>query len=174
MTQCYAGIDPGISGGIAFFFPSVPDRIAVYDMPVIDGRVNAVALSQLFEQFLPAGVVIEATSARPGQGVTSMFNFGKATGTVIGVAAAHKVPMQSPTPQKWKKHYSLTTDKSHSRRRATERWPSCADQFAKVKDHNKAEAAFLALYAAEVAFLRVESCCAEPGTKKTHARIKAS
>lgn len=173
MTQCYAGIDPGISGGVAFYFPAAPERVAVYDMPVIDGRVNAVALSQLFEQFLPAGVVIEAVSARPGQGVTSMFNFGKATGCAIGVAAAHKVPMQTPTPQKWKKHYSLTTDKSHSRRRAVERWPSCADQFAKVKDHNKAEAAFLALYAAEVAFKQVEPCFVAHETKKTRARIKA-
>lgn len=173
MTQCYAGIDPGISGGVAFYFPAAPDRVAVYDMPVIDGRVNAVALSQLFEQFLPAGVIIEAVSARPGQGVTSMFNFGKATGTAIGVAAAHKIPMQSPTPQKWKKHYALTNDKSHSRRRAVERWPSCADQFCKVKDHNKAEAAFLALYAAEVAFKQVEPCFVEPETKKTRARIKA-
>ena len=173
MSHCYAGIDPGISGGVAFYFPAAPERVAVYDMPTVDGRVNAVALSQLFEQFLPAGVVIEAASARAGQGVTSMFNFGRATGTAVGVAAAHKVPVESPTPQKWKKHYGLTADKCHSRRRAIERWPSCAEQFQKVKDHNKAEAAFLALYAAEVAFRQVEPCFAEPATKKTRGHTKA-
>lgn len=152
MTQCYAGIDPGISGGIAFFFPSVPDRIAVYDMPVIDGRVNAVALSQLFEQFLPAGVCIESVGAMRGQGVSSTFKFGQAFGSAIGVASAHKIPLALPSPQKWKKFYGLTPDKNNSRRRAVERWPSCAEYFAKVRDHNRAEAAFLALYAFDVAF----------------------
>lgn len=157
--NCFAGIDPGISGGIAFFFPSAPERIATYDMPVIDGRVNAVALSQLFEQFLPSGVCIEAVSAMRGNGLSSTFKFGQSFGTAIGVSCAHKVPLSLPTPQKWKKFYGLSPDKNNSRRRAVERWPLCADNFAKAKDHNRAEAAFLALYAAEAAFRQVDHAC---------------
>lgn len=156
MTQCYVGIDPGVSGGVAFYFPSAPERVAVYDMPNIDGRVNAVALSSMFEQFRPSGAVIESVWAMKGQGLSSSFRFGVAFGAAIGVTSAHKVPLHLPTPQKWKKYYSLSTDKNESRRKAVERWPVCADQFAKAKDHNKAEAAFLSLYAAEVAFRVVE------------------
>lgn len=175
MTNCFGGIDPGINGGVAFFFPSAPERIAVYDIPVVDGRVNAVALAALFEQFLPAGVVIESVSAMPKQGVSSTFRFGQAAGTAIGVVSALKIPLSQPSPQKWKKYFSLTSDKNNSRRRAVERWPLCAEQFAKVKDHNKAEAAFLALYAAEAAFRQCEAstCFVEPQTKRTPDHIKA-
>jgi crossover junction endodeoxyribonuclease RuvC len=150
--NCIAGIDPGITGGVAFYFPSRPERIAAYDMPNVDGRVNATELSMLIEQFKPDGVVIELVGAVRGNGLTSMFNFGRAFGTAIGVVSAQKIPVHFPTPTKWKKHFTLSTDKEESRRRAVERWPACADSFSRRKDHNRAEAAFLALYGAEVAF----------------------
>jgi crossover junction endodeoxyribonuclease RuvC len=150
MAKCICGIDPGLSGAIAFFYPEHAERVAVYDMPLVDGRVNAAGISQLMEQFNPDCAVVELVGAMPGQGVTSMFNFGRAVGVVVGVLAAHKVAVHFPTPTKWKRYFALGKDKEESRRLAIERWPLCADSFSLKKHHGRAEACLLAAYGNEV------------------------
>lgn len=152
---CLMGVDPGVSGALAFYFPARPERVAVYDMPAVDKEVNAVGVQKLIRDFRPVGAVVELVGARPGQGVSSMFKFGLAFGVVRGVIAAESVPMIFVTPAKWKKHFSLNADKEKSRALALQTWPVCGDAFSRVKDDGRAEAALLARYAADVAFVNL-------------------
>lgn len=158
MAKVICGIDPGLSGAIAFLFPDHPERVAVYDMPLVDGKINGVGLAQLVEQFNPDCAVVELVGAMPGQGVSSMFNFGRAVGVAIGVLAAHKVPVHFPTPTKWKRHFNLGKDKEESRSLAIERWPLCAESFSLRKHHGRAEACLLAAYGGEVVWSAANAC----------------
>lgn len=144
------GIDPGISGAVAFYFPMVPSRIAVDDVPVAGGEINVNELARLIRVHRPTLAVIERVSAMPGQGVVSMFNFGRSYGDVRGVIGAMEVPLHFVTPQKWKKHFGLSSDKDESRRRAIRVFPSVAESFKLKKHDGRAEAALIALYGAEV------------------------
>jgi hypothetical protein len=144
------GIDPGISGAVAFYFPMVPGRIAVDDVPVAGGEINVAELARLIRVHRPTLAVIERVSAMPGQGVTSMFNFGRSYGDVRGVIGAMEVPLHFVTPQKWKKHFGLSSDKEQSRLRAIRMFPAVADSFKRKKDDGRAEAALIALYGSEV------------------------
>jgi hypothetical protein len=112
------GIDPGISGAVAFYFPMVPSRISVDDVPVAGGEINGYELARLIKIHRPTLAVIERVGAMPGNGGVSMFNFGRAYGDVRGVVSALDVPMHFVTPNKWKKHFGLTSDKEQSRLRA--------------------------------------------------------
>ncbi len=94
--------------------------------------------------------VVERVSAMPGNGAVSMFNFGRSYGDVRGVIGALDIPLHFVTPQKWKKHFGLTSDKDQSRLRAIRMFPAVADQFKRKKDDGRAEAALIALYGAEV------------------------
>lgn len=149
---CIMGVDPGLSGAIAFCFSAYPKIISVDDMPVIDGRVNPAAIADLVERMRPDGAVIELVGAMPGQGVSSMFRFGHSFGTVCGVVSALRVPVHYVSPVKWKRHFGLSKDKEESRRRATELWPDHASLFARKKDDGRAEAALLARYGVEKIF----------------------
>lgn len=55
----------------------------------------------------PVMACVERVSAMPGQGVTSMFNFGKASGYIEGVLSACGIGFQLIQPQKWKKEFTL-------------------------------------------------------------------
>jgi hypothetical protein len=144
------GIDPGISGAVAFYFPMVPSRISVDDVPVAGGEINGYELARLIKIHRPTLAVVEKVGAMPGNGGVSMFNFGRAYGDVRGVISALDVPMHFVTPQKWKKHFGLTADKEQSRLRAIRTFPAVADSFKLKKHDGRAEAALLALYGAEV------------------------
>jgi hypothetical protein len=144
------GIDPGISGAVAFYFPMVPSRISVDDVPVAGGEINGYELARLIKIHRPTLAVVERVGAMPGNGGVSMFNFGRAYGDVRGVISALDVPMHFVTPQKWKKHFGLTSDKEQSRLRAIRTFPAVADSFKLKKHDGRAEAALLALYGAEV------------------------
>jgi hypothetical protein len=144
------GIDPGISGAVAFYFPMVPSRISVDDLPVAGGEINGYELARLIKIHRPTLAVVEKVGAMPGNGGVSMFNFGRAYGDVRGVISALDVPMHFVTPQKWKKHFGLTSDKEQSRLRAIRTFPAVADSFKLKKHDGRAEAALLALYGAEV------------------------
>lgn len=152
---CVLGVDPGLSGAIAFYFTSHPHLISVEDMPVIAGEISAADLAMRINQVRPDAAVIELVGARPGQGVSSMFKFGKSFGVVIGVCQALKIPTHFVTPQKWKKHFSLGADKDDSRLRATEYWPDRPELFAKKKHDGRAEAALIARYGADVFYSAV-------------------
>jgi len=144
------GVDPGISGAVAFYFPMVPGRIAVDDVPVAGGEINVAELARLIRIHRPTLAVIERVSAMPGQGVASMFNFGRSYGDVRGVIGALDVPLHFVTPQKWKKHFGLSSDKDQSRLRAIRLFPAAAESFKLKKHDGRAEAALIALYGAEV------------------------
>ena len=144
-TLCIMGVDPGVSGAVAFYYPDYPQRIAVYDMPSIGKEVNCPELRALMMQYRPNLAVIESVHAMPKQGVSSSFNFGMSYGMVRGVIAACCVPQILVSPRKWKSFFSLTADKDVSRRLAILTWPE-SEYFNRKKDDGRAEAALLALY----------------------------
>ena len=151
------GIDPGISGSICFFEDG--KIIDVVEMPTMtDGKKNKrqVNGSQIYNEIskriskLDKGdvrVVIEQVSAMPGQGVTSMFNFGQSFGILKGMCSAMQLPMYFVRPAKWKKYFNLiNSEKDASRTRAIEIFPYFSSQLSKKKDSNKADAILIASF----------------------------
>lgn len=90
-APCICGIDPGLSGAIAFFFPIAPDHVATEDMPVVAGEVDAATLATRIIQMAPAFAVVERAASMPKQGVASTFKFGASYGAVRGVLAALRI-----------------------------------------------------------------------------------
>ena len=151
------GIDPGISGSICFFRDG--KILDVIEMPTMtEGKKNKrqVNGSQIYNEILKRvnqfnneniRVVIEQVSAMPGQGVTSMFNFGQSFGILKGICSAMKLPMFFIRPAKWKKYYNLiNSEKDASRTRAIEIFPYFSSQLSKKKDSNKADAILIASF----------------------------
>ena len=149
------GIDPGISGAICFFEDGeVKDII---DMPVMaDGKKNKRQIngSQTYNEIYlrtknfskkDIFVVVEQVSAMPGQGVTSMFNFGQSFGILKGICSAMQLSMYFVRPAKWKKYYGLIkTEKDASRTKVIEIFPYISSNLSKKKDSNKADAILIA------------------------------
>ena len=95
-------------------------------------------------------VIVENVSAMPGQGVTSMFNFGQTFGAIKGICAALGLPIFFVRPAKWKKHFDLiNSSKDASRTKAIEMYPSLSDQLSKKKDVNKSDAILIARFYSE-------------------------
>ena len=151
------GIDPGISGSICFFQDG--KIIDVVEMPtMIEGKKNKnqVNGSQIFNEISnrikkidkkDIKVVIEQVSAMPGQGVTSMFNFGQSFGILKGICSAMQLPMYFVRPAKWKKYFNLiNSEKDASRTRAIEVFPYFSSQLSRKKDSNKADAILIASF----------------------------
>ena len=150
------GIDPGISGSICFFEDG--KILEVIEMPVMtEGKKNKKQVngSQIYNEFLKRinrkddeiRVVIEQVSAMPGQGVTSMFNFGQSYGILKGICSAMQLPMFFVRPAKWKKYFNLiNSQKDASRTRAIEIFPYFSTQLSKKKDSNKADAILIASF----------------------------
>lgn len=141
------GLDPGVSGAVAFYFPE-NNLVSVYDVPVVDNQINASALSDLIDKYAPELAMVELVHSMPKQGVASTFKFGVAFGIALGVIASHHIPLRLSTPQKWKKHFKLSSDKEDARALAIQLFPKCQG-FTRKKDHGRAEAALLARYAYE-------------------------
>ena len=150
------GIDPGISGSICFFEDG--KILEVIEMPVMtEGKKNKKQVNgaQIYNEFLKKingkddeiRVVIEQVSAMPGQGVTSMFNFGQSFGILKGICSAMQLPMFFVRPAKWKKYFNLiNSQKDASRTRAIEIFPYFSTQLSKKKDSNKADAILIASF----------------------------
>ena len=149
------GIDPGLSGAIAVMHDK--KVINMYDMPVMaEGKKNKRQLnsSQLvniikenINEDEEAIVVVEQVNAMPGQGVTSMFNFGQTFGAIKGVCAALKLPIFFVRPSKWKKHFELiNSSKDASRTKVIEMYPTLSGQLAKKRDVNKSDAVLIAKF----------------------------
>tara|TARA_Y100001958_G_C21105969_1_gene454430 strand:- start:59 stop:553 length:495 start_codon:yes stop_codon:yes gene_type:complete len=151
------GIDPGISGSICFFENG--KILEVVEMPTMsDGKKNKrqVNGSQIYNEILKRigriekqniRVVIEHVSAMPGQGVTSMFNFGQSFGILKGICSAMQLPVYFVRPAKWKKHFGLINSKKDaSRTRAIEMFPYFSEHLSKKKDSNKADAILIATF----------------------------
>ena len=151
------GIDPGISGSICFFENG--KIIDVVEMPTMtEGKKNKrqVNGAQVYNEILKrinksekhsVRVVIEQVSAMPGQGVTSMFNFGQSFGILKGICSAMQLPLYFVRPAKWKKYFGLiNSEKDASRTKAIEMFPYYSSNLSKKKDSNKADAILIASF----------------------------
>ena len=149
------GIDPGLSGAIAILEDN--KVLSLFDMPVMsEGKKNKKQLNSaqlvniLRENILNSediAVVVEQVNAMPGQGVTSMFNFGQTFGAIKGVSAALNLPIFFVRPSKWKKHFELiNSSKDSSRTKVIEMYPSVSSQLSKKKDVNKSDAVLIARF----------------------------
>ena len=149
------GIDPGLNGAIAV----LKDKkvLSITDMPVMaDGKknkrqLNNAQLAEILRKNTSEGdeisIVVEQVNAMPGQGVTSMFNFGQTFGAIKGVCAALQLPIFFVRPSKWKKYFELiNSSKDSSRTKAIEMYPYLSDQLAKKKDVNKSDAILIARF----------------------------
>tara|TARA_B100000780_G_C20812829_1_gene322952 strand:- start:68 stop:556 length:489 start_codon:yes stop_codon:yes gene_type:complete len=155
------GIDPGLSGGIAILEDKKIKEL--FDMPVMpDGKKNKRQLnSALLVKLIKDNIkdledtvmIVEQVNAMPGQGVTSMFNFGQTFGAIKGICAALGLPIFFVRPAKWKKHFELiNSSKDASRTKAIEMYPSISEQLSKKKDVNKSDALLIARYYSETRF----------------------
>ena len=151
------GIDPGISGSICFFEDG--KIIDVVEMPTMtDGKKNkrqvngAQIYNEISERILKyekknVRVIIEQVSAMPGQGVTSMFNFGQSFGILKGICSAMRLPMYFIRPAKWKKYFGLiNSEKDASRTKVIEMFPYFSSRLSRKKDSNKADAILIAYF----------------------------
>ena len=151
------GIDPGISGAICFFKDG--KIIDVIEMPTMaEGKKNKKQVngSQIYNEIsqriksIPkqeVSVVIEQVSAMPGQGVTSMFNFGQSFGVIKGICSAMQISMHLVRPTKWKKYFNLIkTEKDASRTKVIEIFPLISSKLSRKKDSNKADAILIASF----------------------------
>ena len=149
------GIDPGVSGAICILTDGKITEI--YEMPtMIDGKknkkqVNGAEVTNIINKELvnekDINVVIEHVSAMPGQGVTSMFNFGQSFGVLKGVCSAMQISMYFVRPAKWKKYFNLiNSEKDASRTKAIQIFPYVSEKLSKKKDGNKADAILIASF----------------------------
>ena len=151
------GIDPGMSGSICFFQDGVIKD--VIEMPTMtEGKKNKKQVngSQIFNEISDRikkldkkdiKVIIEQVSAMPGQGVTSMFNFGQSFGILKGICSAMQLPTYFVRPAKWKKYFNLiNSEKDASRTRAIEIFPYFSSHLSRKKDSNKADAILIASF----------------------------
>jgi len=151
------GIDPGISGSICFLEDG--KILDVIEMPTMaEGKKNKrqVNGSQIYNEiskrinndsYQDIRVIIEQVSAMPGQGVTSMFNFGQSFGILKGICSAMQLPMYFVRPAKWKKYFGLIkSEKDASRTKAIEAFPYFSSELSRKKDSNKADAILIASF----------------------------
>tara|TARA_B100002019_G_scaffold33224_1_gene27203 strand:+ start:120 stop:614 length:495 start_codon:yes stop_codon:yes gene_type:complete len=151
------GIDPGISGSICFFENG--KILDVIEMPTMnEGKKNkrqvngAQIYNEISKRIIKVEnqdirVVVEQVSAMPGQGVTSMFNFGQSFGIIKGICSAMQLSIYFVRPAKWKKYFNLiNSEKDASRTRAIEIFPYFSSQLSKKKDSNKADAILIASF----------------------------
>lgn len=153
----FVGIDPGLSGAIARLDSESGD-VRIEDVPTFEMKRNGKAkreidyhsLARILDDMTKepgTRIIIEGVGAMPGQGVSSVFAFGKAFGILIGVAAATFCPIDFVSPAKWKREMGVTASKDGSRAKASMMFPSYSELWRRVKDDGRAEALLIALYA---------------------------
>jgi crossover junction endodeoxyribonuclease RuvC len=151
------GIDPGITGSICFFQDGkIMDVVEMPNMPEGKKNKKQVNGAQIYYEISlrikdmkkeDIKVVIEQVSAMPGQGVTSMFNFGQSFGILKGICSAMQLPMYFVRPTKWKKYFNLiNSEKDASRTKAIEVFPYFSSELSRKKDSNKADAILIASF----------------------------
>jgi len=156
------GIDPGLSGAMAIL--ENKKVLKIFDMPVMsEGKknkrqLNSAQLVNIVRENInnneEIAVVVEQVNAMPGQGVTSMFNFGQTFGAIKGVCAALSLPIYFVRPSKWKKHFELiNSSKDASRTKVIEMYPYLSNQLSKKKDVNKSDAILIARFYSDTRLL---------------------
>ena len=149
------GVDPGMSGALAVFQPNAASgkRWDVIDVPTSgedsQRRVNVIAIADWLKEYKPDFAYVESVAAFPGQGVSSMFRFGRATGAIEAVVACQYIPISLVAPPTWKKFHGLRgSDKEQSRALAIRKFPELASRLDRHMDQNRAEAALIAFFGA--------------------------
>ena len=155
----YIGIDPGLSGAVGILTDIDPYvRAEIFDTPtmVVSGikekrvynKVGMASILQSYRDRTDVLVVLEAVHAMPKQGVSSSFTFGKGLGIWEGIIAALGLPLEMPSPQRWKKEMLADQgkEKAAARFKAMALFPNIATQFSRVKDDGRAEAILMAEY----------------------------
>lgn len=153
-------VDPGAKGAVAFFTPGA-GMLEIIDMPVIEITRNGKTKSEISPQLLasvirprleaattPVSAIIEKVGAMPGQGVSSMFQFGRGVGMIEGVLATLHLTIHYVTPQQWQKAVGVRGGKDGGRARAVELFPAYASMFGRAKDDGRADAALIAWWGA--------------------------
>jgi crossover junction endodeoxyribonuclease RuvC len=153
MSKYCIGVDPGLSGAIAVMSP---ESLKIFDMPTMtverNGKakrqVSATELADLL--YLYSGkdchVFVEKVSAMAGQGVTSVFSFGRSFGMIEGILAAFKLPVTYVAPATWVKAVHRGAGKDASRSRAMELFPDNQADFKRVKDDGRSDSALIAYW----------------------------
>lgn len=143
------GIDPGIRGAVAVFENG--SLINVLDLPVVPEKgklkIDAAALGALLHRLKPAKATLERVGAMPGQGVTSMFNFGRTVGVIEGVLGALAIPVDLVPASLWKPALRVPVDKHSARHRASQLMPAGVHWWPLAKHDGRAEAALIGLWA---------------------------
>ena len=154
----FVGVDPGLSGAIAFL-DTTTGRLDLVDMPAVEVVRNGKTKREVSPQMLAGvfrsrvegrevSVALERVNAMRGQGVSSVFSFGRSSGIVEGVVAALNLPLTLVTPQRWQKEVGVRGGKDGSRARAAELFPAMASSFSRVKDDGRSDAALIAFWLA--------------------------
>ena len=92
-------------------------------------------------------LLLEQVSAMPGQGVTSMFNFGQSFGIIKGICSAMQLPIYFVRPAKWKKYLILLTRKRCEQNKSNRNiFRIFHHNYQKKKDSNKADAILIASF----------------------------
>lgn len=147
------GMDPGKSGAIAFLNPETC-KLRLFDMPthmIKPGQKSRIVIDHVLaadilrDEEIPMAY-IEEVNAMPGQGVVSMFSFGRSFGTLFGICGGLQIPLTQVRPAVWKKVLKVPADKDAARYRASQLMPKCADMWKKSSQDGRAEAALIALY----------------------------
>lgn len=140
----YIGIDPGKKGALAVIDTEAPAPFAV---PFSErGYLDVLRDTDSGKSI----VALEKVAAMPGQGVTSMFNFGCGFGWIQGILEALRFPYELVPPQRWKKAFGVTSDKHTSIRAAQRLFPGVsllASPRCRIENDGMAEALLLAEYA---------------------------
>lgn len=159
---CLMAVDPGITGAVAFYFPDRAERIAVEDMPAVNGVVNVRELRRAIQSYAPVYAVVEKVNAMPSipgkdgrrrsMGASSAFNFGGAFHAALATIQCCEVPLHLIEPKTWRGHFRIRggdVGKEQGRALAIRLFPHSADRFARKKDHGRADAALLAKFGAD-------------------------
>ena len=151
------GIDPGAGGALAIL-DTATNELEMFDMPTVEIKrgtrfvrhVSAPHVADLLRGLHIDAAFVEKVGAMPGQGVASMFAFGRAAGVVEGVLAGLGLPLTHVPPQEWIKAMRVVDGKDGSRSRAAQLFPKQADLFARKKDDGRSDAALIAAYGAKL------------------------
>jgi len=148
------GIDIGAQGALALLSPE-GSLLEIADMPILrDGpknraNVNAPLLAEIVYRWHATRAFVEYVGARPGEGPTGAFAFGRSKGVIEGVCAAAGLPVSFITSPVWKRAVGIPPGKDGAkdaaRSEAIRRWPDKAGLFARVKDDGRAEASLIAV-----------------------------
>tara|TARA_R100001463_G_scaffold51507_2_gene102194 strand:- start:832 stop:1311 length:480 start_codon:yes stop_codon:yes gene_type:complete len=154
--KCW-GIDPGLNGALALY-DSDNHSIEVFDMPTLEvgkkqkRQIAAVLICDILMNDSNCPVIVERVSAMPGQGVTSMFNFGMGYGIILGILASYQCRHEIVSPVTWRKNLKVGPGKDGSRAEAVRLFPAQSEKFSRKKDDGRADASLLAYWGYKFGF----------------------